>query len=512
VLLAAAVALPLAAFGPPPGDLPAHLYRAELVRAGVLVWDTFWFAGHYPLASYSLLYYFPAALVGNDPLAVAAVVASAALFASIAERAWGARTRWAARVFAVAACGSLFTGTYSYAAGVAAGLGTLRALQAGRTWVAVLCAALTLGFSPLAFLFLVLVLVAAFLARPRVDRRALVVGTAVVLLAGLQGAAVIVFRHDATYPFFQVGELVAVVVFGVVCGLLTARASGGRTLALVCALWVVASVVAFLVHSPVGENVTRLRGFAFPLGLAAAALGRYRPRLLAAVAVVGGLAFTLVPYVAVIPRKLDARPAEEAFWRPALGYLHARIGPGERIEVVPTGDHWEAYWLPRAGIPITRGWYRQLDVAENELFYQTSLDPAAYRAWLRRLGVAYVLLPDTQLGHLGEDRQAALLRSGRAGLRPVHSSATGTIYAVPDVRPILSGPGRARLTRLDHDRVDGRVEAPGLYRLAVRFMPYWRDEHGAVCVAEAPDGMTLLRARLPGAFALRVSLGGGGAC
>jgi hypothetical protein len=506
------VALPLTAFGPPPGDLPAHLYRTELVRADVLVWDTYWYAGHYPLASYSLLYYFPVALVGNDLLAVAAVVGSAALFASIAERAWGMRTRWAARVFAVAACGSLFTGTYPYAAGVAAGLGTLRALQGGRVWLALLCATLTVGFSPLAFLFLALVLVAAFLARPRVDRRTIVVGTAVVLLAGVQGAAVLMFSHDATYPFFQVGELVAVVVFGVVCGLLTARAPGGRTLALVCALWVVASAVAFLVHSPIGENVTRLRGLALPLGLVAAALGRYRPRLLAAIAIVGGLAFTLAPYVAVIPRKLDARPAEEGFWRPALDYLHTHTGPGERVDVVPTGDHWEAYWLPRAGIPITRGWYRQVDVAENELFYETPLDPAAYRAWLRRLGVAYVLLPDTQLGHLGEDRQVALLRSGRAGLRPVHSSATGTIYAVPDARPILSGPGRARLMRLGHARVDGRVEAPGLYRLALRFMPYWRVERGAVCVVEAPDGMMLLRARRPGAFALRVSLGGGGVC
>jgi hypothetical protein len=506
------VALPLAAFGPPPGDLPAHLYRAELVRAGVVVWDTYWYAGHYPLASYSLLYYVPAAFVGNDPLAVAAVIVSAALFASIAERAWGVRTRWAARVFAVAACGSLFTGTYPYAAGVAAGLGTLRALQGGRVWIALLCATLTLGFSPLAFLFLALVLVAAFLARPRVDRWALIVGGALVLLAGLQGAAVMVFPHDAAYPFFQVGELAAVLVLGGVCGLLAARTPGGRPLALVFGLWAVASTVAFLVSSPIGENITRLRGFALPLALVAAALARYRPRWLAAVAVGGGLAFTLVPYVAVIPYKLDARPADPSFWRPALDYLGARTGPGERVDVVPTGDHWEAYWLPRAGIPITRGWYRQVDVAENELFYETPLDPAAYRAWLRRLGVAYVLLPDTQLGHLGEDRQVALLRSGRAGLRPVHSSATGTIYAVPDARPILSGPGRARLMRLGHARVDGRVEAPGLYRLALRFMPYWRVERGAVCVVEAPDGMMLLRAGRPGAFALRVSLGGGGVC
>ena len=136
-LIAAAVASPLAVFGPPPGDLPAHLYRTELVREGVLLWDTYWYAGHYPLLSYSLLYYFPAALVGNEPLAIAAVIVSAALFASLVERGWGPETRWASRAFAVAACGPLFTGTYPYAVGVAAGLGALKALQSGRTALAI---------------------------------------------------------------------------------------------------------------------------------------------------------------------------------------------------------------------------------------------------------------------------------------------------------------------------------------------------------------------------------------
>ena len=72
--IALVVGLALVLFGPPPGDLPAHLYRTELVRDGVLVWDTFWYAGHYPLLGYSLLYYFPAALVGNDLVALVSVV------------------------------------------------------------------------------------------------------------------------------------------------------------------------------------------------------------------------------------------------------------------------------------------------------------------------------------------------------------------------------------------------------------------------------------------------------
>src|SRR5687768_7029695 len=112
--LAGLSAVLVARFAPPGGDAAAHLYRTELLREGVALWDNLWFAGHYPLASYSPLYYLPSALVGNVPLVVAAAVVSAALFASLATRRWGAAARWPARCFGVLAAGPLYTGTYSY--------------------------------------------------------------------------------------------------------------------------------------------------------------------------------------------------------------------------------------------------------------------------------------------------------------------------------------------------------------------------------------------------------------
>src|SRR4051812_42954308 len=169
-VLAAAVALPLALFGPSGGDEPAHLYRTELVRHGVFIWDGYWFAGHYPLASYSLLYYFPAALLGNVPLTVAAIVASAALFATIVRHQWQDVALWPSLAFAIVAAGPLFTGTYPFALGVMALLGTIRSLQLRHLWIAAACVLLTLGFSPLAFLFLCLALAAIVLVRRRIDR------------------------------------------------------------------------------------------------------------------------------------------------------------------------------------------------------------------------------------------------------------------------------------------------------------------------------------------------------
>jgi hypothetical protein len=500
-LLAAAVAIPLAVLGPTGGDVPAHLYRTLLVREGDLVWDNLWYAGHYPLASYSLLYYLPATVFGNLPLAVAAAVAAAFLFASVAEKEWGERVRWPSRAFAVAAAGPIFTGTYTYALGLAALLGSLKAVQAGRIWLGILLAALTMGFSPLAFVFLCIALGAVGIARRRLDRPALMLASAVGLVAAVQALALWLFPHDAFYPF-RLLELGVVFGIGVLGAALCARVPRAQVVGALFGLWALASVAVFLVPSPIGENVTRLRGVVFPLMLLGAVLVRFRPIRLAVPALAGALAYTLVPYVAVIPHRTDGRPAEAAYWQPALDFVRGGTGAGFRVEVVPTGDHWEAYWVPKAGVALARGWYRQLDIAQNPLFYRAPLDPGKYRAWLRSMGVRYVLLPDTQLGRYGEEREADLLRSGRSGLIEVFTTADWRVFELPDATPILSGPAGASLTALEHERIAGSTRVPGDYRLAVRFTPYWRVSRGDVCLERAADGMTRLSARRAGPFEL----------
>jgi hypothetical protein len=502
-LISGSIASALAAFGPPGGDAPAHLYRELLAREGSFVWDNLWYAGHYPFSSYSLLYYLPAALLGNVAVVLAGVVTSASLFASLATREWGAAARWPSRVFAVAACAPVFTGTYSYAVALAALLGSLHALQSGRLWLAVAAAALTVGFSPLAFLFLILALAAIAIVRAKLDRVVVLMGAGLLGAALLQFLVVLLFHDNVEYPFraLELG-----VVLGV-CGLgaaLAARVERGQVLALFLLLWAAASVVLFLAPSPVGENITRLRGVVFPLVLLAGTLTRFRPRLLAAAALAGSFAYMLVPYVAVIPYRTDGRPQHEAFWASALDFVRAGSGADFRVEVVPTGDHWEAYWVPESGLPLARGWYRQIDIKENELFYRATLEPAVYRAWLRKLGIRYVVLPDTQLDRKSAAPEADLLRSGRSGLGVALRTETATVYELPGATPMLTGPGAASLSRFDHDRIDGRLDAAGTYRLAVRYTPYWGIASGSVCLARAPDGMTLVRGSEAGRFSLRM--------
>src|SRR5438105_7637292 len=101
--LTATVAAGLLRVGPVPGDAPAHLYRTFLVDHGAVLWDNLWYAGHYPLASYSLLYYFPAALIGNTPLVIGGALASTALFTVIAYHQWGEIAKWPARIFGILA-------------------------------------------------------------------------------------------------------------------------------------------------------------------------------------------------------------------------------------------------------------------------------------------------------------------------------------------------------------------------------------------------------------------------
>jgi hypothetical protein len=501
--LAFAGAALLVALAPPTGDAPAHLYRTLLVREGVLVWDNLWYGGHYPLASYSLLYYLPAALVGNLPLVVAAVVLSAVLFASLVEREWGAAGIWPARAFGVLAAGPIFVGTYSYALGLAGGLGALCALQRGRRWLAAAAAALTLGFSPLAFVFLCLVLLALALARGRFSRSALAFAAVIAGIAAVQLAALIRFPSSGPYPFrlLELGAVLPVTILG---ALLARQASRGAPLAAFFAVWGSASVVMFVVATPVGENLTRLRSLVFPLMLLAAFVARFRPRWLAGLALTAALAYNVAPYAAPMLERTDLRPAHRAFWAGGVDYLHEHSGPNYRVEVVPTFDHWEAYWLPRAGIPLARGWYRQIDIARNELFYEDRLAAEAYRDWLRRMGVRFVVLPETRLGQKGEEREAALLLSGRSGLARVFFDGKIAIYELPRPAPILTGPGSPRITRFDHSRIEGTLTVAGTYSLKIRHTRYWRVRAGSICVERVAGGMTRLRATQPGRFVLAV--------
>jgi hypothetical protein len=468
------------------------------------VWDNFWYAGTYPLASYSLLYYLPAALVGNLPLVFVAAVASTVLFASIALREWGRAALWPVRVFGVLAAAPMFTGLYAYSLGFTAMLATLKLLQLRRLRFAVFVAALTVGFSPLAFAFLCLIVGSYALSRRRIARRHVWFGVGLAVAAGIELLALVLFpAGTGTYPFHWIDfiTVLGVTTLGV---LVARRARAAAPLVSFYALWGLGSVVVFIVPSPLGDNWTRLSAFVFPVMLLTASLAGFRPRRLVVLALAAALAYNLVPYALLVPSRLDNNSQQASFWRPAIRFLRHHDVPGYRVEVVPTAEHWEAYWIPKSGFPLARGWYRQLDTADNPALYRKHLDAAAYRRWLRSDAVRYVLLSTTApLDWDGGPQEARVLRSRRSGLRLVFSSRNWTIYELPHATPLLTGPAHPVVTSFGHTAIRGRVFAAGRYLLRAHYSPYLR-LRGSGCVAPGPDKMTILDLTRPGKFALAV--------
>jgi hypothetical protein len=189
------------------------------------------------------------------------------------------------------------------------------------------------------------------------------------------------------------------------------------------------------------------------------------------------------------------------FWRPALSFLKAHSDRNYRVEVVATAGHWEAYYLARAGVPLARGWYRQSDFPENGLLYQQAISPAAYRSWLRALGVQYVMLPDVSLDYSSQ-AEAALIQSGRSGLVLAGTAPHWRFYRLANPVGIVSGgrvkPGSVHVTTAAISFV---APAAGRYRVRVRYSPYWQPST-PMCVMPTASGMMQLRVSTPGAVRL----------
>jgi hypothetical protein len=182
-------------------------------------------------------------------------------------------------------------------------------------------------------------------------------------------------------------------------------------------------------------------------------------------------------------------------WRAPTAFLREHLRPGYRVEAVDTTDHWAAYYLASAGIPLARGWFRQDDYPFDALLYRHPLAAPAYLSWLRRLGVAYVVLTRSPPDYSSR-AEARLVRSGRTDLTPVFETREISIYAVPRPRSILRGPGRPTVLAFRESRLKIRVSRSGTYGIAVRWSPYWHASTG--CLLRSRDGMIELRERRSG--------------
>lgn len=487
--------------GPPGTDFAEHAFQDWLYGAhGLSLWNNLWYSGRYSFVTYSVLYYPLASLVGIRALAVACAAVGVLAFDMLAVQRWGERARPASRGMAVVLPLFVLTGAFPFLLGLVLGLLALVAAT-GRRWpaFAALCV-LAAAASPLAFALLGVVFLGLAIG-DRWDRAALSWGLPVLGAVGI--GLIVIARTFAMYSHDPFPLRAYAVAMGCCGGLaaLTWRVRDARALHVGALVYAFACTAAFAVTSNVGEGVTRLRFVALPVALLALGLRSWRPRPLAAIGVAVAGYWNLAPLVASFAIGVADPSAHASFWQPAVGFLRSHLTASYRVEAVDTRHHWAAVYLPVAGLPLARGWFRQDDFPQNRPLYEP-LTAARYAAWLRSLGVRYVVLT-TAAADYSAQGEVALLESGRSGLRPVFRSRGLEILQLASPRPIVTGAAGARVLAFGLDRLVLRLSRPGRYRIAVRSSPYWNASTG--CLSRAPDGMLRLTSRRAGT--VRLSFG-----
>lgn len=506
-LVSALLAAVYLAWAPPSTDLAAQTFRADLFADhGFLIWSEAWYGGFHVLG-YSVVFPPLAALVGVRVAGALAAVAAAALFAVLARRRFGERALLGSLWFAVGAGAWLLTGRLAFLTGVAIGLGAVLAADARRYAIAALLAGLSALASPVAGAFTALAGVAVGVAGVR---------SAAAALALPPAAAIAVL--GLAFPTggeaqFDLSSFVAVPLFA--AGALWLLPAEQRALRIGVVLYAAAALVVFAIPNPLGGNIVRL-GALFAGPLAALCL-RSRPVLLAAVAL-PLLYWQLDAPIRDAAAGVGDPSTERAYYRPLLGELERRgagspRSPGLRVHVPPTANRWEAVYVAER-FPLARGWLRQLESDDFELFGDGNLTAGAYRAWLADHAVSYVAVPDADLDYLSRD-EVALIDAGLPYLRLEWENEDWRLYRFRGAAALVAAiDGRSddrerpRLRRLGPSGFALHGE-PGDYRVRIRWSPYWQLDGTDAC-AERDRGWTRIELRERGEVEVSVGLSVGG--
>jgi hypothetical protein len=506
VALSSALALLMLLWSPPVGDLAAQAFRAELFeRAGLAIWNSSWYGGHYTL-TYSVLFPPLAALLGPQVVGMLAVVSSSYLFDRLVRDRWGADARWATLWFAAGVVTLLADGQLTFALGVAFGLAALRCLQTGRTTLTILAAAACPLASPVAGAFLAGVLLAGAVERGRRPNR-LALGAGGLALA-LVLVPNIAFPESGQFPFVF-SSYVAIPLWCAGALILTHGVrEEERQLRRVLVGYVLAATAIWLLPNAMGGNAVRL-GALFGGPVLAAVLLSRRPRPtvpswffapLLALAIAGSLYWQLTASVTQIARAVGDPSTTAAYFEPATRWLRAHGAAGARIEVPPTANHWESAYLA-SDFDLARGWLRQLDTTREGIFYdEKKLTVASYGHWLRSNAISYVALPDAPLDYSSIEERRLIL-SDPPYLEPRFRSEHWWIYEVRNPKPLVAplDAGVAETRWIGHEGFALDVERPGEFLVRVNFTPYWSIARGHGCILRRGD-WTVARASRPGVF------------
>lgn len=427
VAIVALLGLAYLRWAPTSPDFAAQVARADLVRrAGNVSWWTGWFGG-ISLPSYSVLVPVWMALIGVRAIAAIAALAAAAAGTILARDA--RRPRAGGVAFALAESADVLVGRVTFAVGLSIAVWALVAIRARRATLAAAAAGLSFLASPLAGLFLGLVLLAVVASDPS-RRRPAAMAAGILLTLGVGLAQV--FPGTGVMPF-RATDMVPPAV-GLLLVLLLCPP---RLIRVSAILALTALPVFYLFPGAVGGNIARLAWVLAPPVLIAC--GRLPRRWLVPVVAAATIwpLSDLAQQVAWV-----ADPTTAATYYRALSdelrraQAHAgAAATGERVEVLDTRNHGPSVQLATS-FALARGWDRQADNADNPIFYRPgALTAQTYHDWLHQLAVGWVAVPATPLDYASVP-EAALIRSRLGYLRLI-----GAVALIDRGRSVLAWPG-----------------------------------------------------------------------
>ena len=480
------------------GDLAAQWAWADFAaRHPGSAYDLAWYGGAYP-ASYSILTPYLMALLGVRTLAVAAATASAALLALLLQRSPLERPLPVALWGAFALTCNVVAGRVTFALGLAFGLAAVatatdarQRLRWPRTAATALLALLATASSPVAGLFVVTVAAALLLSGRRGPGWALAVPPPLLVLL-----TTLLFPFDGIDPMET-----STALFCLACAAAVALLSprDWRTVRTTAAVYALGTVLTWALSTPIGSNVQRFAlifGSVVLLAALGARTAQSGSRTLRDLAV-PLTAFAATAFWLVNANLLNAVAPSSAHQATGLTTelrrLHADRG---RLEAVPMRNHWESWGLVSSA-DLARGWNRQLDLSRNPLFYQGTLTPASYHAWLQHWAVHYVALSTAATDTAAYD-EAALVQARPSWLQEIWHDPSWRLYRLTDPLPLAGPPAT-----VDHaDAAAVQLTLAHAARVLVR-IPWsaWLAVHGPAGAGLAPDGdWTRLDAPAPGAY------------
>ncbi|AUH42491.1 hypothetical protein [Streptomyces sp. CMB-StM0423] len=478
------------------GDLAAQDAWAEFAgRHPSTAYNFAWYGGMHPV-SYSVVSPYLMAVLGVRTTMVLAGTLSAGVLALILARCRYVPRPLVPSLFgAVALVGNAASGRVTFALGLLFALVAIalvfrddreddeddeddeegekgekgrRRVGGWRGTAVVLSSMLATAASPVAGLFAGVVATGLFLQKRRTE--AYLLGAAPPVVVALS-SWLFPFQGNMPMPWISA---VAPMITAALIWLMAPES--WRTVRIVAAIYFLGTLGAWVIPSPVGSNIERLAlifGGTVLLVVAQTGTRQAAPRLMRSVGA-AYLAFAAITVWVVVKPVVDlVLTSPTAAWTrelaPLVDQLQQVDAEAGRVEVVPVRSHREASAL-QPYVSLARGWNRQADLDRHEIFYDGSLTPKTYHAWLKTWAVRYVVLPVEDRPDTGAHEEAKIVAKGQPYLTEIWADANWRLFRVNDPTPLVEAPAEVRRADEGELVIDVKYAGPVLVR--VPFSPW----------------------------------------